>query len=260
LDESGVEEALAAKNEEVLPMVIGHGGYGAIAMETRAQGRVDPPLNSFIELLMHFKGTEDCPVTVLGAVRMQINFSLMARPGKSMSELTKVLAHPKSVGACRDRLKRMGVQVTEANSNGEAAREVAQNPAFENAGALGPSIAATKYDLSVLAESFEDQLAVTTFFLLGPRSHQPPVLGNAGRSLIAFRTEHMPGALVDVLTPFKTAGLNLMQIHSLYTSNGEYDFAIEVEVNENQRDAHDQAILKAKSMARCIVFGPFPVL
>ena len=50
----------------MVSMVLGHGGYGAIAMNTLARGKVDVPLNSFIDLLpLHDE--RSCSVKVIGA-------------------------------------------------------------------------------------------------------------------------------------------------------------------------------------------------
>jgi prephenate dehydratase len=100
-----IELALARTNDEIVPLVLEHGGYGAIAMETKAQGRVDPPINSFIELL---RDDARCSLEILGATRMKLNFALMARSGVQIAEISKVVAHSKALGACRNNVKARG--------------------------------------------------------------------------------------------------------------------------------------------------------
>jgi len=250
---------LARTNEEVLPLVLEHGGYGAIAMETKAQGRVDPPINSFIELLR--TESESCDLRIIGATRIKLHFALMARPGMEIHELKKIVAHPKALGACRERVKMLGVEVIEASSNGKAAEDIARSESFAYAAALAPIVAAEKYSLNVLKESFEDKEAITTFFLLGPSQSPAPTLTNKNRALFVFRARHVPGSLVKILTPFAGERINLFHIHSLYTGNGEYDFAIETECGAAEATAHGMAIARAlKFVTRSILFGPFPVL
>ncbi|HEY4478809.1 MAG TPA: prephenate dehydratase domain-containing protein [Candidatus Paceibacterota bacterium] len=243
-----------------MPLVLEHGGYGAIATETKAQGRVDPPVNSFIELLRGYDA--NCPLGALGATRMKLNFALIARPGVQISEITKIVAHPKALGACRGRIKALGVEVTEAQSNGKAAEDIAREQELIGAAAIASRIAAEKYGLTILSEAFEDEEAITTFFLLGPTpKHSPLVLGERNRGLFVFRTKHVAGALVKVLTPFSEEGINLFHIHSLYVGDGEYDFAIETECSERETEMHSRAVTKAREFViRSILFGPFPVL
>ncbi len=144
----------AKNNGEVLRLIAEHGGYGAISMETLAEGRVAEPVESFIELL---KG-DDCKFHIVGAIQMKLHFCLMAREG---TEIEGIIAHPKALGACKGKIKWPTVN---AASNGEAARLVAESAEHSTYAALGPRSAAEKYGLKVLAEAFEDQEAVTTFF------------------------------------------------------------------------------------------------
>ncbi len=149
----------------------------------------------------------------------------------------------------------------EASSNGKAAEDVAREGELSRAAAIAPRIAAEKYGLTVLSEAFEDEEAVTTFFLLGPTPNSPLVLGERNRGLFVFWTKHVAGALVKVLAPFSEEEINLFHIHSLYVHNGEYDFAIETECSEREVVAHSRAITKAKKfLIRSVLFGPFPVL
>ena len=153
---TGVELVLADNNESVLATLLSHDGYGAIAMETKAEGRVDPPTSSFIDLLKRFDHS-DCPIQVIGALRMKINFALMSRRGASLSDITKVVTHRKSVGACRRNIAELGVAVEEVSSNGLAAELVARDERYSLAVALAPCEAAVALELRVLNPAFEDR-------------------------------------------------------------------------------------------------------
>lgn len=252
------EEVLAGTNEEVMPLMLQHRGYGAIAMETRAEGRVDGPLNSFITLL----GAHNvwCPTQVLGAMSIRLHFALLAKHGVRINDVKTVVAHPKALGACKRNLQALGVRLVESASNGKAAEDIAASQ-LAHAAAIAPRIAARKYGLSVLNEALEDEPAATTFFFLGPREKQLPRLGLANRALMVFRVKHVPGALVRALQPFADEGISLFHIHSLYTGEGEYDFAIETECREDQAESHARAVARArKEVARHLLFGPFPVV
>ena len=260
------DEILAESNEQVLPLITKHAGLGVIAMETEAEGRIDQPINSFVQLLQGYKNEESCPFEVIAALRMSVSFALMARPEVPLDQIKTVIAHPKALGACKTRLSAYGMtNFVEADSNGKAADEVARNPAYAHAAALGPEIAAAKYGLKILENCCEDQPAFTTFFLLAPKVRKPlteqKVLSEINRSLLIFRVNHRPRALVNVLEPFADAELNLRQVHSYYVGKGQYDFALEIDSTGIESQVHAQAINKAKKyMDRHILFGPFPVL
>ena len=248
----------ASTNADVVGAVIGHGGFGAIAMETLAQGRVSEPLEAFVELIGRYENIL-CPLSVIGALKMQLHFCLMVRRGVSREQVSGIVAHPKSLGACKENVARLGLTIREVSSNGEAARLVAEDDEYATWAALGPESAAKKYDLEIVETAFEDSVAVTTFFLLGPQGVSV-VTGKQNRALIVFRTNHTPGALVDALMPWKTYGLNLIQIHSVYVANGVYDFAIEIDMNQDQISSFYQALgMFTGAVKKHITFGPFPV-
>jgi len=256
---TGAELVLADKNESVLATLLSHDGYGAIAMETKAEGRVDPPINSFIELLKRYERS-DCPIQVIGALRMKINFALMVRRGVSLSEITRVVTHKKSIGACRGNIAKLGVPTEEVGSNGLAAELVARNDEYALSAALAPREAAEALGLEIPNPAFEDREAVTTFYLLGPRNHPKPQEVPT-RTLIVFRLAHSPGTLVYSLYPFRTARINLRMIHSLPIENEEqYDFAVELEQNSDSASFDDAFHTSKKHMGRHILFGPFPVI
>ena len=250
----------AASNGEVLRLIQQHGGYGAIAMETLAEGRVAEPLESFIDLLQLYANIKECPFRIVGAIQLRLHFCLMARPDISESKISEIIAHPKALGACKDQIVAKNFKTTSVSSNGEAARLVAENDEYHNAAALGPMAAAEKFGLAVLDEAFEDREAITTFFLIAPASHRVST-GKENRALVVFKVAHTPGSLVKSLFPFEQENLNLIQIHSVHAGNHTYNFAIEIEVKEDELEALDRAMAEFRNFVDSyLLFGPFEVL
>lgn len=250
----------ATANGEILRLIGIHNGYGAIAMETLAEGRVAEPLESFIELLKTYAKTAQCPFCVVGAIRLKLHFCLMVRPNVSESAIAKIVAHPKALGACKERIASMAIPTINASSNGEAARLVAESGEYAGCAALGPKSASEKYGLKVLNDAFEDREAITTFFLIAPIGHRVSV-GKENRILIVFKVPHKPGALAKSLQPFERENLNLIQIHSVHAGNHTYNFAIEVEARENELEALSKAMKGFENHVDThLSFGPFEVL
>jgi len=255
------EESLAGTNEEVLSLVIEHGGWGVVAMETMAEGRVEGPVNSFLRLLDCHQTAETCRTKIVGAIEMPINFALMAQSGVAIRDIDTVVTHIKSFGACKNKIQALGAKFVESSSNGQAALDVANKPTFAKAAALAPKTAASKYGLQILEEAFEDRLAVTTFFLLGPKINPPVSLGKVYRSMLVSRFKNRPGSLVEVLIPFATARINLRHVRDYYTGGGQYDFVCQFDCHGDQVVDHARAMGEAsKHMERHILFGPFPVV
>lgn len=249
----------ARNNSEILDLIIKHGGYGAIAMETLAEGRVAEPLESFIGLLKKF-GEKTCPIQVIGAIRLKLHFCLMVRPGVLLGQINKVVAHPKALGACRKNIQSLKVEIVSVPSNGEASRLIAESDEYQNSAALAPRSAAQKYGLTILDSRFEDEEAITTFFLIGPKRPESRV-DEPNRCLIVFQIPHQPGSLVKALSVFDRKNLNLTQVHSVHVGNHTYHFAVEVEVLSDQLNVWPEVIDDFRLITpNFISFGPFVVL
>ena len=249
----------ADSNGEVLKLIQEHGGFGAIAMETLAEGRVAEPLESFIKLLSSYSQTSECPFTVIGAIRLRISFCLMARKGMTQSDITKIIAHPKALGACKRSVAETSLKTIEVASNGQAALLITENDTYAACAALAPRSAAVKYGLKVLNHMFEDREAITTFFLIAPKSYQSQI-GCENRMLVVYKIPHTPGALVRSLRVFEREGLNLIQIHSIHSGNRDYHFAIEIEAEKRKLKALSAAMSRFESCVDThLSFGPFEV-
>ena len=254
---ANLEKVLLAKNNnEIVSHAIKHRGYAVIAMETSANARINESLESFIRLLDQYQNNHDYPIHVLSAVKMRINFCLIAKP--ETKNITGIYAHAMAIKACEKNIASMSIKAEPVCSNGVAVQFVAESNEVGIA-ALGPRIAAEKYGLRIFNDAFEDSEAVTTFFLLGSTS-QPIQTAESNRALIVFKLPHKVGALVDALEPFKICGLSLIQIHSAHAGNGTYNFGIEIDVPMEQLDAFSKAImLFTQKVSTYIQFGPFAV-
>ena len=254
---ANLENVLLAKNNnEIVSLAQQHRGYAVIAMETSANARIDESLESFIRLLDLYQNNLDCPIHVLSAVKMRINFCLITKP--ETKDITGIYAHAMAIKACEKNIASMDIKAESVCSNGVAVQFVAESNEGGIA-ALGPRVAAEKYGLRIFNDAFEDSEAVTTFFLLGSAS-QPIQTAECNRALIVFTLPHKVGALVDALEPFKTYGLSLMQIHSAHAGNGTYNFGIEVDVPMELLDIFSSAItLFTEKVSTYIQFGPFAV-
>lgn len=247
-------------NRDILRTTIEHGGYGSIAMETLAEGRISETVESFIDLLKLYSYNEHCPISVIGAIKLRIHFCLMARRDISLNKVCKVMAHQKALGACRRKIKEKGWETVNSTSNGESARLIAEDKRYKNYTVIGPRSASKKYGLRIVEDCFEDEEAVTTFFLIGPLSHKVSI-GKENRIIIVFSLPHIPGALVDALLPFKQKGLSLIQIYSNYYSKSVYHFSIEISLKKEEIKSFNQALIDFKRcIDLCLIFGPFEVI
>jgi len=247
-------------NRNILPTIIEHNCFGAIAMETLAQGRIDDALEGFTRLLGMYRNNTECPFHIIGSIQLEICFCLMARSGIGLMSVRKIIAHPKALGACKKLITTIDVPTLGIMSNGEAARMIAEDEEYAMCAALAPRSAANKYGLDVLIDQCEDERAITTFFLIAPKTH-PMVTQKRNRVLVVFSIPHIAGSLVRALLAFDKEELNLIQIHSVHVGNHTYHFAAELEVASNQVDSFRRALCEfEKHVDQYLSFGPFAVV
>jgi prephenate dehydratase len=248
----------ASTNGEVLKLVLEHGGYGAIAMETLAEGKIAKNLKPFFDMLKTYKKPNEWPIRIIGALNMRFHICLMARKWSLSHPEWKLVGHSAALGACKTRIAEHKFITETVESNGEAARLVAEDDRYARYHALGPRSAAEKYDLTVYKEVFADDETITTFFLIGPKEHKASI-GRENRALVVYELSNKPGAYYRSIEPFKE--LNLIPISPAYTGNRTHDFGIEVEVGGDEIEIFEKAIESfAGRVEEYLSFGPFQVV
>ena len=158
---------------------------------------------------------------IVGEYFLPIHFQLMAPRGAPIDGLTDVYSHIHALGQCRKIIRQYGLKAHVFGDTAGAARQVAewQNP---KRAALAPKMAASIYDLEILAEDVEDAAHNTTRFVI--LSKQPdwcaPRNGPTVTSFV-FRVRNVPAALYKALGGFATNGVNMTKLES-YMLEGEF--------------------------------------
>jgi chorismate mutase/prephenate dehydratase len=118
------------------------------------------------------------------------------------------------------------VELLAVASNGEAARLAAVQTGTV---AIAGDMAADQYGLEKLHENIEDSAHNTTRFLIIGRDEVPP--SGADKTSIIVSSRNKPGALFELLEPFRDAGVSLTRIDTRpsRTEKWAYVFFIEFE-------------------------------
>jgi len=160
-------------------------------------------------------------------------FSLLARRGTTLADLSVVATHPHGAAQTRRWVAANlpGVEVLHTSSTAAAAAGLASGEAAWDA-AISAPVAAERYDLEVLAAGVGDnEEAITRFVLVTAAGAPSPRTGMDKTSLVAFMHEDHPGALMEILEQFTIRGVNLTRIESRPTGAalGNYCFSIDCE-------------------------------
>jgi prephenate dehydratase len=173
------------------------------------------------------------PLMITREMTVPIAFALLARPGATRHDVTRVGTHPHAVAQTRRWVATHlpHAEVVHAPSTAAAAAALGgDDPPWD--AAISAPLAAEHYRLSVLADGIGDNPDAVTRFVLVSRPGVPaPPTGADKTSLVAFIRDDHPGALLELLEEFQLRGVNLTRIESRPTGVGlgRYCFSIDAE-------------------------------
>ena len=167
---------------------------------------------------------------IIDEIAIPVEFALLAKPGISISDISRIATHPHAHAQCVDWLHANipGVHVLPAMSTAAAAEELAAGANYD--AAICSVSAAKHYGLEILAEGIGDSdSAWTRFILVSKPGHARPATGNDKTTLSLFMHRNQPGALLKILTEFAVRGVDLSRLESRPTKQqlGDYFFSID---------------------------------
>lgn len=240
----------------------GHVDYGLVPIENSTFGGIAETMEAFQQ--------HHADVCVYAEVQVEVHHALLANCAPS--QIGKIYSKPEVFGQCRTWLATQYPQaelLPEASSSAAVMRAARAKPVRgkgrAGVAAIGSTLAGELYDVNVLFENIEDNPHnITRFYVLSKHAAKPVGKDDKGRpgdkTALMFTTMNEPGALVNVLSVFQRAGINLTHIDKRPSgrSNWQYTFFIDAEGHiEDQWFA--AAIAQAKGLCRELhVLGSFP--
>lgn len=224
----------------------GNANYGVVPIENSSNGVI----GATIDMLY----SQD--LKVCGEVEVSIHHQLMM--ANQSEEIKVIYAHQQALDQCQRWLANHhpNAELRAVASNALAALIVKDKP---NAAAIASETALGLYALERIAKNIEDKTNNITRFLIIGNEDVPPS-GEDKTSLLVV-TKHEAGALLDLLSPFKEQGINMLQLarHPMQGVKWEYLFLIDIEGHQQQ--AHVQKALKAVSnkVLKATIVGSYPV-
>jgi prephenate dehydratase len=243
--------------EEVFEAVErGRADGGVVPIENSVEGSVPATLDTL---------AFDSQLEIQGELVLDIHHCLIAAPGCSRAELTRIVAHPQASGQCRRWIARNlpNLAVTAANSNAEAVRIAVDEPGVA---AIGPALAAEIYGGEILERNIEDYAGNQTRFVtigrgLGPREPGPDGKERPYKtSLALFLQADKPGALLMILSEFAYGEINLTKLQSRPTKRqlGDYMFFIDLEGHAEDRHVRMALDCLRLKLREVKVLGSYP--
>ena len=148
---------------------------------------------------------------IVGETYQRIIHCLLANPGTSLDQISRVYSHPQALEQCESFLTELGVEPLPVRDTAGAARLVKERGHVEEA-AIAHEACAKIYGLDLLRKSIQSNAENATRFVVVSRRHLK-VTKDVKTSLV-FATKHIPAALYKCLGGFATNGVNLTKLES----------------------------------------------
>jgi prephenate dehydratase len=152
-------------------------------------------------------------VFVIAEAYMCIRHTLLGKKGTRLEDIREALSHPHALKQCKDYLRSRNIRMVPTYDTAGAAQTVAAGERMDCA-AIASELCAEIYDMEILERDIQSNSSNTTrFFVIAKKENVPPSQVT-GKTTVAFKTRHYPGALVDCLKIFQKYKLNLTKLES----------------------------------------------
>ncbi len=224
----------------------GKAEFGVVPIENSNEGVISYTLDMFM----------DYDLKVAAEVMLEITHNLLSKSGNK-TKIKKVYSFSPATVQCRRWLESnlAGIPIIEATSTAKAAELASQD---DEAAAIASELAAKVYDLHFVEKNIGDSKHNFTRFLVISKA-SPPKSGR-DKTSIMFSIKDRPGALHDILSPFKKAKINLTKIESRPSKRKawEYIFYVDMEGHIDDRKVR-KAIDNIKDSCLYVkILGSYP--
>jgi len=195
----------------------GKAEFGVVPIENSTEGVISYTLDMFM----------DYELKIAAEIMLDISHNLLSKSGDK-GKIKRIYSHPPATAQCRRWLEANmpGIPVMESTSTARAAELASKE---DTAAAIASELAAKVYDLNFVEAHIEDSKHnVTRFLVISKESYQRT---GKDKTSIMFSIKDRPGALYDILSPFKKAKINLTKIESRPSRRKawEYIFFVDME-------------------------------
>jgi chorismate mutase/prephenate dehydratase len=216
--------------------------YGVVPVENSTEGMVTHTLDNFM----------DSNLRICGEVELRIHHHLLVGEQTGADQVVRICAHQQALAQCRHWLEKHWplVEKVAVSSNGEGARMAASDV---GTAAIAGDLAVDQYGLVKLSSGIEDAVDNTTRFLIVGRGEVPP--SGADKTSIIVSSRNRPGALFDLLDPFRKAGVSLTRIDTRPSRTEKWAYVFFIEFEGHLQDP-DIAVIISQLEEQSILLKP----
>ena len=245
--DSAVSVPQAAIDEVFREVLAGSCNYGVVPVENSTEGVISHTLDSFM----------DSSLKICGEVELRIHQHFMTGPNTNKDTITRVYSHAQSLAQCRQWLNSNypNIERVAVSSNAEAAKRVQGE---WNSAAIAGDMACELYNLEKMWEKIEDRPDNSTRFLIIGREEVPP--SGDDRTSVVVSVHNKPGALHDLLEPFRRHNVDMTRLESRPSRNSKWSYVFFIDLVGHLEDKAVADVLAelSTSVAQIKILGSYP--
>lgn len=201
---------------------VGKAEYGVIPIENSNEGVISYTLDMFI----------DFNLKIAAEVILEVSHNLLSNLGDK-SRIKRIYSHLQASSQCRGWLEANmpGIPILESTSTARAAELASKD---DEAAAIASELAARIYDLYFVERNIEDSRHNVTRFLVISKELSPKT--DNDKTSIMLSIKDKPGALYEILLPFKKAKINLTKIESRPSKRKAWEYIFFVDMEGHLED------------------------
>lgn len=244
---SAISVPMSAIDEVFREVSAGACHYGVVPVENSTEGVISHTLDSFME----------SSIKICGEVELRIHHHFMVGENTNNDNITRVYSHAQSLAQCRQWLnsKYPNIERVAVSSNAEAAKRVQGE---WNSAAIAGDMSCELYNLEKLWEKIEDRPDNSTRFLIIGREAVPP--SGDDRSSIVVSVNNKPGALHNLLEPFRRHNVDMTRLESRPSRSSKWSYVFFIDFIGHIDDQAVNLVLQelTDEVADLKILGSYP--
>ncbi len=209
--------------------------YGVVPIENNTEGVVGITLDSL----------KKYDVKIVSEICMDIHHSF-ASYQDDLQKIKRIYSHPQGYNQCLNFLETHGlldIEFVPTQSTAKAAQMASED---QQSGAICSKIAAKLYNVPLLFEKIEDNLANRTRFIV--ISDFKTAKSGYDKTSVIAKTSHKSGALFELLKKFKDKSINLLKIESRPNKDDTFNTWFYIDFEGHIDDENVKSLIESEHM------------
>ncbi len=230
-------------------LIDGHVDYALLPIENTTAGSINDTYDILGESNLHIVGEEIIKVV----------HCLLAVEQVEVSQIRRILSHPKAIEQCTDFLAKLPrCKVESYLDTAISAKKVMDDGDLSQA-AIAGAHAADHYGLQVIAHDIANQRENFTRFVVVSKEDVRVDVQIPTKTSLMMVTSHKEGALVECLNALHRHGINICKLESRPKINEPFRYSFYVDIEANTSDPNTEKALEAlaNEAVELKVFGSY---